>query len=75
MPGIRIANIDREQWWSTTGGSETGVITRRPRSCEHDRRAAGTVVRKPRAEKSRWLRYWPGSMGATSSSSTRFALG
>lgn len=26
LPGIRFANIDREQWWHVTGGSETGSV-------------------------------------------------
>lgn len=26
MPGMHFANIDREQWWSATGASETGAI-------------------------------------------------
>jgi hypothetical protein len=26
MPPMHFANIDREQWWSKTGASETGVI-------------------------------------------------
>ena len=26
MPAFRFVNIDREQWWSHTGGSEFGVI-------------------------------------------------
>lgn len=26
LPGLRMVNIDREQWWDQTGASETGVI-------------------------------------------------
>lgn len=26
MPGLRFANIDREQWWHVTGGTETGLV-------------------------------------------------
>jgi hypothetical protein len=26
LPALRMANIDREQWWGLTGASETGVV-------------------------------------------------
>jgi hypothetical protein len=26
LPGLRMVNIDREQWWSITGASETGLV-------------------------------------------------